>query len=322
MGWIWKEGPSGFGSASTAEEVTQGIDASNLTAIVTGGTNGIGRETARVLALRGAKVVIASRSLESGMKVKNSLLTQDPNAKIEVLEMDLNSLQSVKSFAESFDSLSTNLNILINNAGIMGVPFELSKDGIESHFATNYLGHFFLTSLLLGKMKSTTKETGIQGRIVNVASMVHKNSKGFEFNINAVNDESRYNSLGAYCNSKLANVIQANELARRLLVEGSDISVNSLHPGFILTNITRYIGFQAAMTVVGILMKPFIKSVHQGAATSCYLALHPNAKPLTGKYFVDCNEANPSPLAKDENLGKKLWNLSQKILEEKGFIVK
>ncbi|URD88032.1 short-chain dehydrogenase [Musa troglodytarum] len=139
LGWLWRAGPSGFGSSSTAEQVTQGIDASQLTAIVTGATNGIGKETARVLALRGAKVIIPSRTLDSGLKVKQSLLEQNPSAELHVMEMDLSSLDSVDSFARSFNSSHKHLNILINNAGIMACPFQLSRDGIELQFATNHL---------------------------------------------------------------------------------------------------------------------------------------------------------------------------------------
>ncbi|XP_074562401.1 short-chain dehydrogenase TIC 32, chloroplastic-like, partial [Curcuma longa] len=137
--WLWGIGSSAFGS-STAEQVTQGIDASHLTAIVTGASSGIGRETARVLALRGAKVIIPSRTLDSGLKVQQRLLEENPNAKLHVMEMDISSLDSVDSFARSFTSSHKHLNILINNAGIFGCPFQLSKDGIELQFATNHLG--------------------------------------------------------------------------------------------------------------------------------------------------------------------------------------
>ncbi|GJN07322.1 hypothetical protein PR202_ga25143 [Eleusine coracana subsp. coracana] len=141
--WPWtRPGPSGFDGGSTAEEVTAGVDASHLTAIVTGATNGIGKETARVLALRGAKVIIPARTLESGLKVKESLADQVPESKLHVMEMDLSSLSSVRSFAESFNSSHEHLNILINNAGIMACPFQLSKDGIELQFATNHLGEY------------------------------------------------------------------------------------------------------------------------------------------------------------------------------------
>uniref|UniRef100_A0A1D1XR86 Short-chain dehydrogenase TIC 32, chloroplastic n=1 Tax=Anthurium amnicola TaxID=1678845 RepID=A0A1D1XR86_9ARAE len=189
--WIWGPGPSGFGSSSTAEQVTDGIDASQLTAIVTGATSGIGKETARVLALRGAKVIIPARTLEAGAAVKQSLLDGQPDAKIDVMQMDLGSLSSVESFARSFNSSNQPLNLLINNAGIMGCPFQLSRDGVELHFATNHLGHFLLTNLLLDKMKATAKETGIQGRIVNVSSSDHQMSDASWLDLDTINDESQ-----------------------------------------------------------------------------------------------------------------------------------
>ncbi|XP_072950701.1 short-chain dehydrogenase TIC 32, chloroplastic-like isoform X1 [Typha angustifolia] len=341
--WPWRRGPSGgFSKSSTAEEVTEGIDASHLTAIVTGATNGIGKEAARVLALRGAKVIIPSRTLESGMKVKESLLKENPHSKLQIVEMDLSSFDSVQKFAQSFSASNKHLNILINNAGIMACPFQLSTDGIELQFATNHLGHFLLTNLLLDKLKATAKETGIQGRIVNVSSTAHKRSNGSFFNLDEMNDKSRYfidfllddyfsnsyNSttttwifllgyrykpFGAYAHSKLANILHANELSRLLQEEGSNVTANSLHPGLIFSNIGRYLNIDSnvAIGLLATLAKPFVKSIPQGAATTCYLALHPKVKDVTGKYYVDCNDAIPSAKARDEALGTKLWEYSQ-----------
>ncbi|XP_026658125.1 short-chain dehydrogenase TIC 32, chloroplastic-like isoform X2 [Phoenix dactylifera] len=298
--WPWRARSSGFGSSSTAEEVTEGIDASHLTAIVTGATNGIGKETARVLALRGAKVIILSRTMESGMKVKESLLEQNPDANLHVMEMDLSSLSSVDSFARSFDASNKHLNILINNAGIMACPFQLSRDGIELQFAANHL--------------ATAQETGIQGRIVNVSSIAHKGGDESWLDLDKLNDKSRYKAFGAYCNSKLANILHANELSRRFQEEGSNVMVNSLHPGAIYTNLPRHLNFKVALTLISILAKPFLKTIPQGAATTCYLGLHPSAANITGKYFADCNVAEPSEKAKDGALGKRLWEFSQELL--------
>lgn len=312
--WLRRTGPSGFGSSSTAEDVTQGVDASNLTAIVTGATSGIGKETARVLALRGAKVIIPARTLESGMKVKENLLEQNPNAKLQVLEMDLSSLNSVDSFARSFKSSNKHLNVLVNNAGIMACPFQLSKDGIELQFATNHLGHFLLTNLLLDKMKATAKQTGIQGRIVNVSSSAHHRGDGSSFDFDKINDQSRYKPFTAYAESKLANVLHANELSRRL--KGANVTANSLHPGVIGTNIIRYINLNEIVAVcLATLGKPFIKTIPQGAATNCYLAIHPNLKDVTGKYFVNCNIATPSIKATDEALARRLWDFSEDLMK-------
>ncbi|AQK58645.1 retinol dehydrogenase 12 [Zea mays] len=316
-GWPWgRRGPSGFGSASTAEEVTAGVDASNITAIVTGATNGIGKETARVLALRGAKVIIPARTLESGLKLKESLADEVPSSKVHVMEMDLSCLSSVRDFARSFNSSHKHLNLLINNAGIMACPYQLSKDGIELQFATNHVGHFLLTSLLLDKMKSTAAETGVQGRIINVSSVAHKRSDGTCFELNKLNDKARYKPFIAYAHSKLANILHTNELSRRFQEEGCNLTANSLHPGVIITNIIRYVaGNSALISALSPVANLVLKSVPRGAATTCYLALHPNVKGVSGKYFADCNEATPTAVARDSELAKRLWSFSEELVK-------
>ncbi|XP_052137204.1 short-chain dehydrogenase TIC 32, chloroplastic-like [Oryza glaberrima] len=316
--WPWdrrRRGPSGLGPTSTAEEVTAGVDATHLTAIVTGATNGIGRETARVLARRGAEVIIPARTMESGNAVKQSIAEEVPGSRLHVMEMDLASLDSVRCFATAFDSSHTHLNILINNAGIMGCPFKLSKDGIELQFATNHVGHFLLTNLLLDKMKSTARKTGVQGRIVNVSSIAHKRSDGSCFDLNKLNDKSRYKPLIAYAHSKLANILHANELAKRFQEEGCNLTANSLHPGVILTNITRYVVTNSVMVSILSVGNLFLKNTQQGAATTCYLALHPELKDVSGKYFADCKEATPRPAARDAELAKRLWDFSEQLVD-------
>ncbi|MQM16806.1 hypothetical protein Taro_049767 [Colocasia esculenta] len=275
MGLLWSwfglgTGPSGFSSSSTAEQVTDGIDATHLTAIVTGATSGIGKETARVLALRGATVILPARTLEAGDKVKESLLEANPAAKIDVMEMDLSSLASVESFAGAFLSSDRPLNILINNAGVMCCPFQLSRDGLELQFATNHLGHFLLTNLLLEKMKATAKETGVEGRIVVISSDAHRRADDSWLDLNTINNESKYWALRAYWRSKLSNILHANELSRRL----------------------------------------------KGAATTCYLALHPGVKDVSGRFFTDSNEATPTRYARDGELAKKLWALSEELVKK------
>ncbi|ONK73119.1 uncharacterized protein A4U43_C04F27450 [Asparagus officinalis] len=309
-------GPSGFGSSSTADQVTEGIDAGNLTAIVTGATSGIGIETARVLALRGANVIIPCRRLDSGLKLQERILEENPNARIEVMEMDLSSLDSVESFARCFCSSHEHLNILINNAGIFACPFQLSVDGVELQFATNYLGHFLLTDLLLDKMKTTAKKTGRQGRIVNVSTFGHtRNFDESWFDLNKINDRSKYDRFGAYSHSKLGNIWHASELSRCLQEEGCNVTANSLHPGVIATNLTRFMNLkQFTLESIAFVFKLFIKTIPQGAATSCYVALHPAVRDVTGKYFVDCDEALPSLAARDKELSRKFWNFTKELL--------
>ncbi|KAG9445046.1 hypothetical protein H6P81_016386 [Aristolochia fimbriata] len=307
-------GQSGFGSASTAEQVTQGIDASNLTAIVTGGASGIGAETVRVLALRGAHVIIGARNMDAANEVKQQILKENGAARIDALKLDLCSLKSVKTFADNFSALNAPLNILINNAGIMFCPYSLSEDGIETQFATNHLGHFFLTNLLLDKMKHTAKATGIEGRIVNLSSIAHLHTYEEGIRFDKLNDQSGYSDKRAYGQSKLANILHANELARRLRDEGAKVTANSVHPGLIMTNLMRHSAF--LMKVLKVFTYALWKNVPQGAATTCYAALHPGLKGVSGKYFLDCNEWEPSSLARDEMLANKLWDFSNKLVDQ------
>ncbi|KAJ9706464.1 hypothetical protein PVL29_001795 [Vitis rotundifolia] len=274
--WIFgRKGPSGFSACSTAEEVAQGIDGNGLTAVVTGASSGIGTETSRVLALHGVHVIMAVRNMDAGRNVKETILKEIPTAKVDVMELDLSSLASVRKFASEYKSSGLPLNLLINNAGVMATPFLLSHDSIELQFATNHLGICF----------------------------------------DKINDESAYNSVYAYGQSKLANVLHANELAKRLQEEGVEITANSLHPGSIATNLLRYHSFLDG--IVNMVGKYVLKNIPQGAATTCYVALHPQVKGVSGEYFSDSNIAKPSSKGKDAELGKKLWEFSISLTEPK-----
>ncbi|KAG2318546.1 hypothetical protein Bca52824_011759 [Brassica carinata] len=337
--WFWgSKGASGFSSSSTAEEVTHGVDGTGLTAIVTGASSGIGVETARVLALRGVHVVMAVRNTASGAKVKQDILNQLPSATLDVMELDLSSMESVRRFASDYKSTGLPLNLLINNAGVMACPFMLSKDNIELQFATNHPGDLIrLTKLLLDTMKNTSRESKREGRIVNLSSEAHRFSYPEGVRFDKINDVSRYfldlvlflknrdivpcfclycsyGSIPAYGQSKLCNVLHANELARQLKEDGVNITANSLHPGAIMTSLWRYFNSYLAGAVSAV-AKYFIKTVPQGAATTCYLALNPQVAGVTGDYFTDCNIAKPSSLARDSELAKKVWDFSTKLTD-------
>uniref|UniRef100_A0A453GY46 Short-chain dehydrogenase TIC 32, chloroplastic n=1 Tax=Aegilops tauschii subsp. strangulata TaxID=200361 RepID=A0A453GY46_AEGTS len=217
----WKfsrKGATGFSWASTADEVTAGVTASGLTAIVTGtypsfvlltypspdpsisfhsirlsgASSGIGAETARVLAARGAHVVMAVRNLAAGDTVRQAVLAETPAASVDLMELDVSSLASVRNFAADFAARGLPLNILVNNAGIMATPFTLSKDGIEMQFATNHVGHFLLTHLVLDTMKKTSRESNVEGRIVIVASEGHRVTYKEGIRFAKINDEQGY----------------------------------------------------------------------------------------------------------------------------------
>ncbi|XP_074556324.1 short-chain dehydrogenase TIC 32, chloroplastic-like [Curcuma longa] len=307
--WLFRsKGPSGFSWSSTAEEVTRGLDGSGLSAIVTGASSGIGAETARVLALRGVRVVMAVRNMSAGATVKEEIVKEVPSSKVDVMELDLSSMASVRKFASEFNALNLPLNILINNAGVMANPFGLSKDGIELQFATNHVGHFLLTYLLLDNMKNASQTSGVEGRIVNLSSEGHRFAYSEGIRFDKINDQSTYNSIGAYGQSKLANILHANELTKHFKEEGVNITANSLHPGSIITNLLRYHSFVDALArTAGRLV---LKNVQQGAATTCYVALHPQVKGVSGRYFCDSNLGESNSKAKDMDLAKKLWDFS------------
>ncbi|KAL6174717.1 hypothetical protein ACLB2K_051363 [Fragaria x ananassa] len=311
-----KKGASGFSASSTAEQVTRGVDGTGLTAIVTGASSGIGVETARVLALRGVHVVMAVRNMDAGANVKEAIHKKVSNAKIDVMELDLSSKASVRKFAAEYNSKGLPLNILVNNAGVMVGKFKLSQDNIELDFATNHLGHFLLTNLLLENMKQTSRNSNIEGRIVNVSSLGHRYTyrEGIRFDI--INDKSRFNNYVAYAESKLANILHANELTRRLKEERVEITANSLHPGTIHTNIVRSdIRLKCLLKLVRLIF--LSKTIQQGAATTCFLALNPQVKGVSGEYYVDCNIAKPRSKANDPDLAKRLWDFSLSLTDLK-----
>ncbi|KGN49937.1 short-chain dehydrogenase TIC 32, chloroplastic isoform X1 [Cucumis sativus] len=312
MWFVSRKGPSGFSASSTAEEVTQGINGTGLTAIVTGASSGIGTETARVLALRGVHVVMAVRNVATGREVQEAIIKENPTAKVDTMELDLSSMASVRNFASNFKSSGLPLNILVNNAGVMASPFLLSKDKIELQFATNHVGHFLLTNLLLETLKKTAKNSEREGRIVNVSSRRHQFSYREGIRFDKINDQSGYNGLSAYGQSKLANILHASELARQLKEEGVKITANSLHPGAIPTNLFRY--HNLINGFLGVLGKHVMKNVQQGAATTCYVALHQQINGISGQYFADSNIAKANSQANDSELAKRLWDFTQKLV--------
>lgn len=240
------------------------------------------------------------------------ILDSNAKAHVDAMELDLASFKSVRAFADNFNAQNLPLNLLINNAGVMFCPFRLSEDEVEMQFATNHLGHFLLTNLLLDKMKMSARDTGIEGRIVNLSSIAHRHPYPEGIRFDGINDESRYSSRLAYGQSKLANILHVKELSRRLKNEGANITVNSLHPGLIMTNLMRHSAF--LMSIFRLFTFLFWKNVPQGAATTCYAALHPSLRGVTNKYFIDCNEVETSALARDQALAKKLWDFSEDLV--------
>ncbi|PQP99540.1 short-chain dehydrogenase TIC 32 chloroplastic [Prunus yedoensis var. nudiflora] len=309
-------GPSGYGSKSTAEQVSQDCCSSvpsHLTAIITGATSGIGAETARVLAKRGVRIVIPARDLGKAAEVKDEIQRESPKAEVIILEIDLSSLASVNRFCSEFLALRLPLNILINNGGVFSQTLEYSEDKIEMTFATNYLGHHFLTEKLLDKMVETAAQTGIRGRIINVSSVIHSWVKRDGFCFNQLLNPKNYNGTRAYAQSKLANILHVKELARHLKARNARVSVNAVHPGIVKTGIIRaHKGF--ITDSVFFIASKLLKSTSQGASTTCYVALSPEVEGVSGKYFADCNESDCSNLANDESEARKLWKQTRQLI--------
>ncbi|XP_025837098.1 retinol dehydrogenase 13 isoform X2 [Agrilus planipennis] len=284
------------------------------TAIVTGSNTGIGKETVKDFFLRGARVLMLCRNTEKAQEAAEDIKKQCTGktglGEIVVEELDLSSLKSIKTCAEKVKNNEDRINILVNNAGVMMCPLTRTEDGFEMQFGTNHLGHFYLTLLLLPKIIKSAP-----ARIVNVSSLAHNRG---QMNFDDLNWEKRnYSAVGAYGQSKLANILFTKELARRLQERHiSGVSVYSLHPGVIKTelgrhmNETYFLGVRQFLRLFSI----FMKSPEQGAQTSIYCSVDERIKGQTGLYYKDCDVAEPAPHAKDESKAKTLWEMSLKLV--------
>ncbi|EDV18917.1 uncharacterized protein TRIADDRAFT_34454 [Trichoplax adhaerens] len=278
----------------------------NKTVIITGANTGIGKETAIDLAKRGARIIVACRNESKGTTAAKEIIQLSGNTQVVFRKLDLASFQSIRHFANHFNENEDRLDILINNAGVLWCPYMETEDGFEMQFGTNHLGHFLLTNLLLDKLKACAPT-----RIVVVSSQAHFHGK---MNFDDLNGKKNYNSYTAYFHSKLANVLFAHELARRL--QGTGVTANSLHPGAVKTDIARHLSIYQN-SFLNILVQPlywlFMKTAKQGAQTSIYCAIDESIDGVTGKYFADCREAKCAPQGRDDGAAKKLWELSEEM---------
>jgi len=286
-----------FGAESTAEEVTRGLDLSGMTVVVTGCNSGLGYETMRVLAMRGAHVIGTARTQEKGERACGSI---DGHATPVVLE--LSDFDSVRACAQTIEEMDIPIDVLMCNAAIMALPELELVNGIERQFVVNHLGHFILVNSLLGTVKKAD-----EGRIVMVSSGAHRFAPKNGIDFDNLDGSQSYEGWTAYGRSKLANGLFAAELARRL--EGTPVTANSLHPGVIKTNLGRHLDRDDDDDDSG----RYNKSIEQGAATQCYVATSPLIADVSGQYFVDCNPADPNPLMYDEALAARLWAVSEEL---------
>lgn len=294
--------PTGpFGKSSTAEEVTAGIDLTGRTALITGVTSGIGFETMRVLALRGAHVLGTGRTLEKAQAACAGIAGRTTPLALELEDWD-----SIVACTESVRATIPALDILICNAGIMALARREQVRGIEKQFAVNHLGHFILTNRLLGLVTAAPA-----GRIVVLGSGAYKSAPPGGIAIDDLAGERDYDPQRAYGQSKLANHLFVRELARRL--RGTNATANTVHPGVIFTNLGRHLP-QWQLVAARLIGWIFMKSVEEGSATSCYVATHPALAGVSGYFFQDCNPVRPEgPYMEDDALAARLWQVSEEL---------
>lgn len=308
---------SGFGHDTTTDEVLAGIALHGKLALVTGGSGGLGAETARALASKGARVVITARDVAKGEEAARRIRESTGNDGVEVEELELGSLASVRAFADRFLTRHDSFQILINNAGVMACPFARTQDGFELQFGTNHLGHFVMTGLLAPALLR-----GAPSRIVSVSSRGHQMSPVVFDDISF--ERRPYEKWSAYGQSKTANVLFAVELERRLGARGAH--ANALHPGVILTDLARHLvpddfAFLQKRAPAGAMK---LKPVEAGAATSVYAATAPELEGRGGLYLEDCGvagvddsedaRAGVRSYALDPSAAQRLWSVSEEMV--------
>jgi NAD(P)-dependent dehydrogenase (short-subunit alcohol dehydrogenase family) len=268
---------------------------------VTGATSGIGWETAKALAARGATLALVGRDAERTRKGVDGIRSEVSGAQVESYLADLSSQEEVRRLAREFQSRHDRLDVLVNNAGAMFPRRMESVDGVEMTLALNHLAPFLLTNLLLDTLRASAPS-----RIVTLSSGAHLGQKIDFDNLQLTHG---YGPWVAYGRSKLMNLLFTQELARRL--EGTGVSANALHPGFVASNFGKH--GSRFWTVVFTLMRPFMVSSKEGAETVVYLASSPEVAGATGWYYTDCHPVTPSSQARDAATAQRLWEVSERL---------
>lgn len=278
--------------------------------IVTGCNTGIGKETAMELARRGGRIYMACRDAARCEAARLEIIERTQNQNVFNRTLDLASLSSVRQFSERFLAEEERLDILINNAGIMATPRKLTVDGFEQQFGVNHLGHFLLTNLLLERLKSSAPS-----RIVVVSSAAYICGR---INKDDLNSEKHYSKfLGAYCQSKLANILFTRKLAEMLRNTG--VTVNCVHPGIVRTELGRYSISTHWFNAIWLrIFGCFVKTPKAGAQTTLRVALDPALEKCSGDFYADSTSLPLLPKAKDKEMAEWLWKESEKLVGLQG----
>lgn len=273
--------------------------------IITGGNSGIGFETSLNLAERGARLLLACRNEKRGIEARDRIVALTGNTNVHYRHLDLASLTSVRKFAQEILNTESRLDVLLNNAGAGGLGNYKTKDGLHIGMQVNYFASFLLTCLLLPLLKSSAPS-----RIINVSSVIHKYG---DVDFENLNMEKYWSDYLVYTNSKLYVNLMTLELSKRL--KGTNVTVNSLHPGVSGTNLFRNIPTRIMRNGVKFILNFFYKSSREAAQTSIYLAVSPEVRNVSGRYFADCREAKPSAKSLDQHLASRLWAVSEKLVQ-------
>ena len=271
--------------------------------MVTGANAGIGKITAQELARMGAHVVMVARSRKRGEAALAEIKRATGSSQIDLLLADLSSQTSIRQLAADFQARYDQLDILVNNAGAVFLKRQESIDGLEMTFALNHLGYFLLTNLLLDVIKASAP-----ARIVNVSSMAHHQA---QLNFDELQNNRSYQGFKVYSQSKLANIFFTHELARRL--DGSGVTTNALHPGFVASNFAKNNGILARLAMNLAKFLRIARTTDKGAETSIYLASSPEVATVAGKYFDNKKEVRSSNISYNESDALQLWQISEQL---------